>query len=349
MKEKKSVSVVSDVKSKSLDHQPSNNQITPKSGFLPQDPEIQVKIKALMKTHIGYTLWALIGDWSIIIILATSSWIAFHQYGITSYTMVAYILACFIIASRQRALECLVHEATHMNLSRKVLVNDMLGWIFAALPLGHNLITERHSHLLGHHRHFWEHDLDPDFQRYHEIGIDQLPAKSIKELMQILIKGFVPYVNSVIPAFFIPKNEKLTHFFLRISFWCSVIAMFALCNLLTPLMIYWFIPFLTFLTVIRYIGEVSEHAALGCTNEFESTRNNLGWFNEYFIHPHGDGYHVIHHLYAKIPFYQLATAHRLLMKDPIYAEAGHHCSAFIVKDSKTHTTFTSLSEECKLK
>ncbi|CAF1110998.1 unnamed protein product [Rotaria sordida] len=344
MKEKKNVSIVDDIQSKSSSRQSSNNQVIPRNGFLPKDPQIQAQIKALMKTNIIYTLLALICDWGIIIKLATLSWIAFHQYGVTTYTIFAYIIVCFIIASRQRGLECLIHEATHMNLTRNILANDIIGWIFAALPLGHNLITERQSHIVGHHKHFWEYGLDLDFQRYQDIGVDQLSAKSFKQLMHILIRSFVPYVNSVIPAFFIPKNEKLSHFFLRISFWWSIILIFALYNLLTPLIIYWFVPFLTFLTIIRYIGEISEHASLGCTNPFQSTRNNLGWFNEYFIHPHGDGYHVVHHLYAKIPFFRLASAHRLLMKDPIYAQQGHHCNAFILTDSKMHTTFTSLSK-----
>ncbi|CAF1195383.1 unnamed protein product [Rotaria sordida] len=71
MKEKKNVSIVDDIQSKSSSRQSSNNQVTPRNGFLPKDPQIQAQIKALMKTNIIYTLLALICDWGIIIKLAT--------------------------------------------------------------------------------------------------------------------------------------------------------------------------------------------------------------------------------------------------------------------------------------
>lgn len=297
-----------------------------------------------MKANVWRTLIALAFDWGSIFTLATVSWVAFGRYGITVYTLTLYAVACLWIASRQRALECLIHEASHVNLCRNIKGNDALAWVLAALPLGHNLVTERRSHLIGHHKNFWDIEQDPDFRRYRQIGIDQLPAGSVKELLRILLRGYLPYVQSTIPAFFLPAGEKRVHRVGRLFFWMAVLILCTSIGGLLPLALYWFLPFLTILTCIRYIGEASEHAALGCTNEFGTTRNNLGWLNEYFIHPHGDAYHLIHHLYPKMPFYQMAHAHRLLLTDPTYRNAGLHCNAFLIKRDAKPSTVASLSQ-----
>jgi fatty acid desaturase len=257
---------------------------------------------------------------------------------VTSATACLYVIVITIIASRQRALECLIHEATHVNLSPNVKINDALAWIFAALPLGHNVKTERFSHLIGHHKNFWDTDLDPDYRRYRLTGVDQLPTSSYTKLLQILTKGFIPYIKSTVPTFFLPKGEDQRIRLLRLGFWAVVIISSSLTGLLIPLLLYWVVPFLTILILVRYIGEASEHAALGCTDELSTTRNNLGWLNEHFIHPRGDAYHLVHHLYPKVPYHEIAKVHSLLMKDPVYKNIGHHSTGFVIKVTEQKTT-----------
>jgi hypothetical protein len=92
---------------------------------------------------------------------------------------------------------------------------------------------------------------------------------------------------------------------------------------------------------MRFFAEVSEHMALGGESEFSGTRNKLGWIQERFIHPHGDGYHLVHHLYTRIPHYNLARAHRLLMNDPVYRQ-GNHCHGLLVAPTGGRTTLADL-------
>jgi fatty acid desaturase len=90
------------------------------------------------------------------------------------------------------------------------------------------------------------------------------------------------------------------------------------------LILCWLVPFVCFLPIIRYIGEVTKHGAFICSsNELYSTRNNFGWINENIIHPRGDAYHIIHHLYPKLPFYRMKNAHNILLGDANYASARH--------------------------
>src|SRR2546421_4373591 len=244
--------------------------------YSPQDPEIKRQLRMLMRANTGVSVIAFASEWIAILALASLSWFTFTHLGITPLTAVAYIAVITIIGSRQRALECLIHEATHVNLSRKVWLNDLLAWIFAVLPLGHNLDTERKSHLVGHHKSFWDIDRDPDYRRYRAMGIDKLPAHTYSELIRILARGFIPYVKGAIPTFFIPAGETLRLRCVRATFWFVVVASFWITGILVPLTLYWAIPFFVTLTLIRYLGEISEHSALGCSDEFGTTRNNLG-------------------------------------------------------------------------
>lgn len=312
-------------------------------GFAPQDPAIQKELKTLMRANTGMSLLSFALDWGLILGLAIFSTWTFHQFGINALSIVVYLFAITLIASRQRALECLIHEAVHVNLSPNMKFNDRLAWILAALPLGHNVITERRSHLIGHHKYFWDLERDPDYRRYRQIGIDRLPAHSYRELLYILTEGFIPYIKSTVPAFFLPQHEEIKTKYLRLAFWVLALLLSIVMNILIPLVFYWFVPFFTMLMLIRYIGEASEHAALECTDEFGTTRNNLGWFNKAFIHPHGDAYHLIHHLYPKIPFYRAARAHRLLLQDSTYREVGHHCGGLVIRQANRQATIEELA------
>src|SRR6266581_2456448 len=176
--------------------------------YSPQDPEIKQQLRMLMRANTGVSVIAFASEWIAILALASLSWFAFRHFGTTPFTIVVYLAMITIIGSRQRALECLIHEATHVNLSRKVWLNDLLAWIFAVLPLGHNLDTERMSHLAGHHKSFWDIDRDPDYRRYRAMGIDKLPAHTYRELLRILARGFIPYMKGIVPTFFIPASES---------------------------------------------------------------------------------------------------------------------------------------------
>jgi len=78
----------------------------------------------------------------------------------------------------------------------------------------------------------------------------------------------------------------------------------------------WAIPCLVVLPILRFIGEIEEHQYPVVTL-LDSTNTNMGFFQSAILHPHGDGYHTLHHIYPTIPFFRIARAHRALIKvDP---------------------------------
>ena len=50
------------------------------------------------------------------------------------------------------------------------------------------------------------------------------------------------------------------------------------------------------------------------TTPIGNSRNNIGLVHKWYMHPHNDGYHAIHHMYSKVPFHQLPNAHHMLLK-----------------------------------
>lgn len=306
---------------------------TSKRGYTITDEETQLLFsKTLTKTSLLHTFYSITLCYFLIILSAFSCCYVFDRFGVNAFSLGFYILAIFVIAARQRGLENLIHDAQHLNLSRNPIINDAIAWCMLALPLGRNLSTERYNHIQLHHNNFWT-DKDPDLKRYRNMGLDALPADSYMSLLKLLLRAFPTYMLDVVPEFFAPKNETKTFLILRYSYWCGVISAFNYFDHAHHLVLYWHVPFFSSLSLIRFVAEVSEHAALECKNEFVSTRNNLGWFNEWFIQPCGTGYHMVHHIFPKIPWFNLARAHELLIKDKTYANGNNYGSFFFGKDS----------------
>lgn len=319
---------------------PKPERAKSKKGFELTDPQTRLRLLALMHPNFVRTLQALVEDWGIIVAAAIfSSWAFNAANSVVAAT--AYVIAAFAIGIRQRALENLIHEGVHVHLARRPWLNDIVAWTFAALPLGHNLTTERPSHMT-HHKNFWDELLDPDLRRYAQLGLTRLPT-SAANTAATFIKGLPAYCFGTISYFFLPADEKRALRVIRLLLWTLIIVVVIVANVWLAFVIYWLLPFLFVLTPLRLIAEASEHAALGCSTEFGTTRNNLGWTQQNFVHPHGDGYHTVHHLFTGIPWFNLARAHKILMTDPVYRTEGHHCYSLFSARGEVSATFNEFT------
>jgi fatty acid desaturase len=80
---------------------------------------------------------------------------------------------------------------------------------------------------------------------------------------------------------------------------------------------YWLVPFMLILSVIRFIGEAGEHNYKASHTVFEGSNINQGLIPRLLVYAHGDGYHMIHHLFPSIPLHKLQRTHQfLLAADP---------------------------------
>lgn len=258
-----------------------------------------------------------------------------------------YIIALLLIGSRMRALENLNHETSHHHLFRHPFLNRWIGLILCGFPIGISLKVYQESHLSKHHPYLGDPEKDPDRLRYKELGIELFPI-SRSQLIFHLIKVFclihVPrYIQSNIRfsvhSSNIPGDERVA----RWTLWLMVMTILTIFGWWWNFILFWVLPFLTSFQIIRYLAEMSKHGGLyGSNHEIELTRNNFCHpILRFFLYPHGDYFHLVHHLFPSIPHYNLGRAHRILLYDDEYCQA-HHCYGFFLP---THPDRRSTLEE----
>jgi fatty acid desaturase len=83
-------------------------------------------------------------------------------------------------------------------------------------------------------------------------------------------------------------------------------------------LLYWLIPYATFYQLLNRIRLSTEHFNIDESNSFR-TRSVVASFLETLIFtPYNLGYHLEHHLYPSIPFYNLPKLHSLLLNNEAY-------------------------------
>jgi fatty acid desaturase len=228
-----------------------------------------------------------------------------------------YLLAVVIIGSRLRGLENLMHDGVHGNLFANPLVNKWTSIIFCGLPTLTSFHTFFQSHW-PHHEHLNDEKKDPDRVRSRESGTDKFPVPRlslISYVLGILTLVRVPkYFCEGIKGFVYSADTPMREQIIRVIFLPLVLIITNTFGLWQEFFCFWIVPFLTSFQVIRFFAEMTEHGGLYDEQaDVEKTRNNfchplLRWF----IYPHGDYYHLVHHLFCRVPHYNLGIVHRIL-------------------------------------
>ena len=124
----------------------------------------------------------------------------------------------------------------------------------------------------------------------------------------------------------------------RLGFYAVVFGLLAIFGLVDELILYWFVPYFSLFMTLMYVRSVAEHFAIpDFDNKLEGTRTVVPAFWERaFFGPHNVSYHLEHHLYAAVPFYNLPLLHAELMENPEYRKCAHI----------THGYTTGLLREC---
>ncbi|KAI4284211.1 MAG: hypothetical protein L6R38_001583 [Xanthoria sp. 2 TBL-2021] len=224
--------------------------------------------------------------------------------------LTVYLFSVLIIASRMRAFENLVHEASHNNLFPSV--NDHYRFQFLyAFPVFRVVEDYRRSHLV-HHKHLGDRHKDPDIVRLFNLGLDKLSERPGWYLMGMPLTGFLTY--EYLTTSFWEFWDSSTSRSAKIIFWGSIMLGMAYWKLYRTFMYYYVVPFLIVLPVTRYWAEISEHLGLDLREYLGSSRTNVGFLHQWYLNPHNDGYHAVHHLCSQVPFHLLPKVHTSLME-----------------------------------
>ena len=289
----------------------------------PSDYVSREEIKALYRNHPGRILFAAVFTWGLILV-------SFWLWAKTSH-VAALGVAFFVIATRQHALNNLVHEASHYNISRNKMLNDLISDILFAAP--HLISTQgyKDKHLL-HHAHLGNHRLDGEIKTRYLIRGRHFLRYTLASLTGLLA---LDVVRSYQPVMTSSQGSRVRYVLLV----CLTNgALFGYCFWLGIPFAYfylWVLPLFTltvYLAMLRVVAEhqPEEYAELEAEDYEMDIKPPLtrtipaGPIERFIFAPINFCYHNEHHYFPAVPFTQLPKLHRLL-KERGYYQAHPEC------------------------
>lgn len=272
---------------------------------------------------------ALAADWGLIAGAFASAALWPHP--------LTYLAAAIIIARTQLALAVVMHESAHGTLLPSRWWNDAIGQSCAAGPLCLSLKTYRAGHL-QHHRTPMRSD-DPVAVVF---GIIDYPISRRRLAVRLLsaLLGLAYAISACRLARgdyrgILPRVSKSRAWIAwevasMVGSNAVVLGVLALCGHGWLYLTLWTLPSLTLLPLFGRIRAIMEHAGLPeCDDQRRNARTIVrrSW-QTFLCGPHAIHYHIEHHLYVRVPFYNLAKVHRqmadhgLLPSANLYAGYG---------------------------
>lgn len=278
--------------------------------------------KALFKTKPYLHAWAILSNWFIIILtIALSVYVA---------PFWLYPLAVLIIGAKMHALAILAHDAAHFRFLKNRKWNDLITNYLVMYPIFTSLEKYRNNHL-KHHQHLNTED-DPDWVA--KLGNRDFTFPKTKRAFLLTVFSYFFLIKGISDAFWFLKrfeNEDSTAVnqteskIFRLVFYALMFGGLIYFGAWKYFLLYWIVPYFSTFFMIQYIRSVAEHFGdLAYEDDLTGTRTvKATLLEKFFLAPHNVGYHLEHHLYPGVPFYNLPKLHELLMGQEAYRGRAH--------------------------
>ncbi len=261
-------------------------------------------------------------EWSLIVACACLTWRFWHP--------ALYLAAVAFIGARQHALLVLVHEAAHGRLFKNRRLNDWVGEALLSWPLVLVKMRDYRRTHFAHHR-STNTERDPDWMRKQSADWTfPMPAGALlrmlaRDLLGLGVVGLLFDRRVIPPSAPAQDRDDVRMRILRPILVVALIAAAVAAGLGVPLLLFWVVPFVTWLQVIMRVRSIAEHFAIdGREGVYAETRTTLpNWFERVFVAPKNINYHFEHHLYPTVPCHRLAALHQRLMELPEHRRALH--------------------------
>lgn len=269
-----------------------------------------------------------LNNWRGVIAIATDYLLIAAAVVVAMQSMWLWPLSVLVIGSRQRALASLLHDSCHKTLARNRVLNDFLGRWLAGLPIFQSYRAYSGSHVLRHHVHLGNAEHDPDYRQYIDTGLfrvrDRLDFVG-HVARTVLLMNIGSYARYLVVQRLAAIRGSAVECVGLVLVQASIAVALTCAAGPAGYFVFWLLPLLTSFQVIGWLSEISEHypRIRTATQAVQMSRNRFpAWIERLFIGHHGDNYHLVHHLFVGIPFWNLPKAHAVLMDDPDYRAAN---------------------------
>ncbi|CAD7337694.1 fatty acid desaturase [Sphingomonadales bacterium 56] len=246
-----------------------------------------------------------------------------------------YIVAGFIIGSRIQCLAVMMHDACHSMLFSNRRINDFIGDIFVAYPLGFSIHLYRANHM--HHHRYTNTMRDRDY-RVQQRDPDQHFPKRPLAMLWLLVRSvtglnfyrmardsriWAPFANFHNPGRFgydFPLALRIRYIVWAVLFYGLILVSPWRWQILGLLLI----PQFIWANVFNRIRAIAEHNGVANERELNGTRTIVPTLlDRFLIAPLNVSYHLEHHLFPSVPWQNLRQLHAHLMTDPNFAANAH--------------------------
>jgi fatty acid desaturase len=197
-------------------------------------------------------------------------------------------------------------------------------------PLFTSIETYRQNHL-RHHQHLNTED-DPDWVA--KLGKRAFTFPKTKREFLLTVGSYLIMYKGVSDAIWFlrrfqapaaKQGQSGENRVAKLSFYLVLFSVLTISGTWLLFLLFWVVPYLSTFFMYQYIRSVAEHyGELAFDSALTSSRTVKPTLIErFFLAPHEVGYHLEHHLYPGVPFYNLPKIHEVLMELPEFSEQAH--------------------------
>jgi fatty acid desaturase len=241
-----------------------------------------------------------------------------------------WAVAVIVIATRQHALLVLMHEAAHCHLFKSRVLNDWVSDLFCAFPMNITTTGYRHGHMQHHsgtntpRDPYWViADEDPATWAFPRSRLGALRVY----LFDVLgihaprhLKIIWPWTYAARLLGLAKPRVSLGEHVRYLAWMAALATTLTLTDTWLYYALLWLAPSITLMMANFRIRALAEHPYTPASGDeiLEARQVDGTSVERFFFAPLNINYHLAHHVYPSIPYYNLPAMHALLQRHGYY-------------------------------